>query len=186
MRNPLIIIGAALAVVVALGAAYYFGTQAVRVPVEKDQASEPPPAPNTVASQPQPKSSGRFTVGEVVEFEHGSVRVYDYQDDVQANTGFGTTLEPGNKFAAIDVEGCNRDSEAPISVNVFEFSLAMPDNTRVQPTGLPAVEPDLHNPVNLQRGECVRGWMSFQVLQEATPAAIVFASSSGTTARWDI
>ena len=145
---------------------------------EKEPASNPPPAPR--------EPSRPLTIGELAEFEHGTVRVHDYQDDVQANTGLGSILQPGNKFAAVDVEVCNRDSDAPISMNAFEFALVMPDNTRIQPTGLPAVEPDLHNPANLQRGECIRGWISFEVPQEANPAGVAFMSSRGSTARWDI
>lgn len=183
MRKPIIVIGVALVVVAALGVAYYLGTQTMRETSEKDlagkePASNPPPAPRG-PSPPLP-------LGESAQFEHGSLRVYDYQDDVQANTGFGPILEPGNKFSAIDVEGCNRDSDAGISIDAFEFSLSMPDNTRVQPTGLPAVQPDMHNPVTLQRGECIRGWLSFQVPQETSPTIVLFNSKSGSTARWDI
>jgi hypothetical protein len=183
MRKPIIVIGVASVVVAALGVLYYLGTQTVQESAEKElaekePASNPPPAPT---APPRP-----LALGESVDFEHGSLRVYDYQDDVQANTGFGPILEPGNKFSAIDVEGCNRDSDAGISIDALEFSLSMPDNTRVQPTGLPAVQPDMHNPVTLQRGECIRGWLSFQVPQETSPTIVLFNSKSGSTARWDI
>jgi|SRR5215203_1831430 len=184
MRKPIIVVGVALLVVVALGAAYYLGSQTVRETAEKESvdkeqpASSPPPAPR--------EPSRPLAIGETAQFEHGTVRVYSYQDDVQANTGFESILQPGNKFAAIDVESCNRDSDAPIGVDAFEFALVMPDNTRIQPTGLPAVEPDLHNLATLQRGECIRGWISFEVPQESNPAGVAFMSNRGSTARWDI
>ncbi len=81
--------------------------------------------------------------------------------------------DPGNEFVAIDVEGCtSNDLEEPASLNPRDFALQIPDNTRlVADTGFR--EPAL-NATTLFAGDCVRGWVTFQVPQGITPQFIVF------------
>ncbi len=64
------------------------------------------------------------------------------------------------------------------------FDLQMPDNTRLQPT-VPAIDPILPA-TDLLPGECVRGNVTFEVPQEATPDHVVFEKMSGETAKWAI
>lgn len=85
--------------------------------------------------------------------------------------------EPGFRFAAIDVEGCAApDLEGSAGLNPFDFSLQMPDNTRLE-TDIGVKEPTL-NDTTLPPGDCVRGWVTYQVPEGQTPTSVIFTASS--------
>lgn len=85
--------------------------------------------------------------------------------------------EPGFRFAAIDAEGCaNPDSETSANLSPYDFSLQMPDNTRLNGDFF-AREPALEATTVLP-GDCVRGWVTYQIPEGEAPASVVFTGSS--------
>ncbi len=117
--------------------------------------------------------------GESVAFPSGfKVTLHSYSSPVQAdndNEFFRWKPDAGKKFATIDVEGCAGSSlgDERRSLGMMDFSLTMPDNTRVGPTYPSVVEPAL-NGTNLLPGECVRGLVTFQVPKGQHPSYVRF------------
>jgi hypothetical protein len=107
-------------------------------------------------------------------------KMYQYYGQVPAQNEF---MRPKGvmEFGAIDVEGCANDDAQSFSLNPFYFNLQMPDNTRSEST-MPAAEPEL-NHTELAPGECVRGYVTFEVPQGQTPIAIYFKPMGGESSR---
>ncbi|MEX2158412.1 MAG: DUF4352 domain-containing protein [Dehalococcoidia bacterium] len=112
-------------------------------------------------------------VGEAQETSSGNtMRIYAYEAPVPSTNEF-LAPDPGNVFAAIDVEGCTSSSpSASMSVNPFEFRLQLPDNTRIEPT-FSGREPAL-NGTNLLANDCVRGFVTFEIPEGTTPSYVVY------------
>ncbi len=127
--------------------------------------------------------SNNLNVGDTAKLGEGRIRVYQYYGQVPAQNDF---MRPkgGMEFGAIDVEGCANNDAQRFSLNPFYFNLQMPDNTRSEST-MPAAEPEL-NHTELAPGECVRGYVTFEVPQGQTPIAIYFKPMGGESARWNI
>jgi len=124
------------------------------------------------------------SVGEKVGLPGGdSVKVYSYAPDISPSNPF-SKAQPGTSFSAIDVDGCaggqRRDAGV---VNPFEFTLLMPDGSRVQ-TSIPVKDPGL-NVVPLDPGACIRGFVTFETPSGATPKAVVL-EAGGTTVTWRV
>ncbi|MEX1254911.1 MAG: DUF4352 domain-containing protein [Dehalococcoidia bacterium] len=124
-----------------------------------------PTASPTVAEQP--------SIGDKVEASGGiSLIVYSYDAPVTSANEFSRP-DPGNIFAAIDVEMCTgANPPESASVNPFDFRLQMPDNSRLEP-GISAKEPEL-NSTNLLANDCVRGWVTFEVPEGVAPQFVVY------------
>ena len=102
--------------------------------------------------------------------------VHSYESPIPPPDDY-TKPDPGKAFAAIDVEGCaNPDTNESTGLNPYDFTLQMPDNTRLEPD-IGAKEPAL-NDTTLTPGDCVRGWVTFQVPQGQKPKFVVFTGSS--------
>ena len=127
--------------------------------------------------------SNNLNVGDTARLREGRIRVYQYYGQVPAQNEF-MRPEGGMEFGAIDVEGCANDDAQRFSLNPFYFNLQMPDNTRSEST-MPAAEPEL-NHTDLAPGECVRGFVTFEVPQGQTPVAIHFRPIGGESARWNL
>lgn len=85
--------------------------------------------------------------------------------------------EPGFEYAAADIEACaSPDLEGSVDLNPAAFNLQMPDNTRVE-TDVGVKEPSLDF-TTLPPGDCVRGFVTFQVPQGETPTYLIFTGSS--------
>lgn len=82
---------------------------------------------------------------------------------------------------SIDVEGCTGDDDSS-SLNPFDFTLQMEDNTRLEPSGEQR-EPALHH-TELLAHDCVRGFVTFEI-GESPPAFVVF-SGAADIAKWEI
>jgi Domain of unknown function (DUF4352) len=82
--------------------------------------------------------------------------------------------EPGNVFAAIDVEACAgpNQPEGTWDVNEFDFILAFPDNTRRDPA-FAGIEPAFTFS-SLRAGDCIRGFISFEVPEEQGPTSVLY------------
>jgi len=157
---------------------------------EKSADSEDTKVENTQPLQDSAPSEQEFRLGETATFRYGdTTTVYSYVSSDQSANEF---IQPkaGNHFAVIDVEICAGSGEVigpsgntQLSINPFQFSLQMPDNTRIEPTLLASPEPALPA-ANLSAGECVRGNLGFEVPQGQTPN---FVLQEGTpSAKWAI
>lgn len=92
--------------------------------------------------------------------------------------------EPGFEYNAADIEACaSPDLKGSADFNPFDFGLQMPDNTRLQPH-VGVKEPAL-NLTTLPPGDCVRGYVTFQVPQGGTPAYVIFSARS-TIIKWAV
>jgi hypothetical protein len=132
-------------------------------------------------------SQNRVSRGETVTLPSGlAVTAHSYSPSVQSDNEF-LQPEAGKKFVAIDVEGCAGSGlgDGEGSLNPFDFSLQMPDNTRIGPT-MPVVDPALHH-ADLLPGECVRGLVSFQVPKGQRPSYVRFDQIwPEEVARWSL
>lgn len=88
----------------------------------------------------------------------------------------------GNRFFTIDTEECAGAKSENVSSNPFNYALQMPDNTRVE-AGISAREPALHS-AQLAPGDCVRGWVTFEIPKDAKPNFVIFATGLYLRARW--
>src|SRR5215208_5580637 len=120
MRKPIIVVGVALVVVVALGAAYYLGTQMVRETAEKESvdkeqpASSPPPAPR------EPTTEDVVRAFEAEGLEVGEY--YDVEEDPEWGTGMlPKTMDSGTRFEIPDYKSIGGD---PATGDVFHFATA--------------------------------------------------------------
>ncbi len=138
---------------------------APEAPAETAETTEPPPP------SPTPPRASSLSVGDTGLAGLGNMlTVHAYETGV---TDEFFEPDPGNEFVAIDVEGCTRnDLEEPASLNPFDFQLQMPPNTRLV-ADIGIKEPVL-NATTLFAGDCVRGWVTFQVPQGITPQFIIF------------
>jgi hypothetical protein len=85
----------------------------------------------------------------------------------------------------MDVEQCATTDSA--YANEHQFSVSAPDNVRYQPQP-PWREPGWRTAGNLFAGDCVRGWVTFQVPAGQRPAYIEWKSGDlgggGGPLRW--
>jgi hypothetical protein len=108
---------------------------------EKSADSEDTKVENTQPLQDSVPSEQEFRLGETATFRDGeTTTVYSYVSPDQSANEF---IQPkaGNQFAVIDVEICAGSGEGigpsgntQLSINPFQFSLQIPDNTRIEPT----------------------------------------------------
>ena len=156
-----------------LAAAEIIGQECERVAVAEATPTPEPPAEPTATPEPTepPALSSDLKLGDTATTAIGNtLTVYSYEVPVVAEF---FEPDPGNAFAAIDVEGCAKaDLEAPASINPFDFELQMPDNTRRQ-ADIGVREPSL-NDTTLFAGDCVRGFVTFQVPAGVTPTVVIF------------
>lgn len=139
---------------------------------------EPKAQPGVVETTTTVTARPVFHVGDTVELPSGNqITVHALGDYVSGNQF--EKPDPGNKFVALDAEGCA--VKAAASLNPFQFELVMPDNTRQQISLMGSKEPGLHD-TDLMVGDCVRGWVVFEVPAGQTPAAVAFTGSTGV--RW--
>lgn len=115
--------------------------------------------------------------GEGIAFPSGfEVTVHSYSSPVKAegNEYWRWKPDEGKRFAVVDVEGCagNNLGDEERYLNPFDFSLQMPDNTRIVPT-MSVVDPALGH-TDLLPGDCVRGLVTFQVPKGQRPSHVRF------------
>ena len=94
-----------------------------------------------------------------------------------------TTPKAGMQFVAAEVQECAGPAGERFSPNRYDFELAMTDNTRVDP-GIEIQTPQLSSSPLLP-GDCIRGWVSFEMLTTATVKFIVY-SEGNASAKWRV
>ena len=109
--------------------------------------------------------------------------VYSYKAPGTSDNRF-TQPKAGFNFSSIDVQHCAGPGGDRFGPNRFDWELAMPDNTRLR-AGTNVTEPQLASSP-LGPGDCIRGWVSFEVPQSATPSHVVYKSVSTGAAKWRV
>lgn len=128
-------------------------------------ASFVPSSPTpTAAPSPTPTAQNIFHVGDKVQTAHGNFeQVFQIIRPYTQTGTFTFPADAGNEFAVADVELCAGPKGAGISANPYDYQLQMSDNSRVNAT-VPVKDPALNATTLTGPGDCVRGWVSFQVL----------------------
>jgi hypothetical protein len=157
--------------------------QKLEIKQEKQQKSSDRKQEKNENKKQEASQSNNLNVGDTAKLKDGRIRVYQYYPQVQSQNQF---MQPkaGMEFGAINVEGCANNDAQSFSLNPFFFNIQMPDNTRRE-AAFPVAEPPL-NHTDLAPGECVRGWVTFEVPQGQKPNAIYFKPMGGESARWNI
>jgi len=130
--------------------------------------------------QPNPTASAsiRLTIyrlGATAKSAKGTVTIHAYDGSVQPSNG--VVPESGDRFVAIDVEGCagkNADQNTGIEPLLFYLQLR---TEPIYPIDQVVKEPALHKTV-LAPGGCARGWITFQVPISSKPEYAFFRSLS--------
>lgn len=89
----------------------------------------------------------------------------------------------GMVFAAADVQECAGPAGEKFSPNRFDFELALSDNTRIR-AGVEVQAPQLASSPLLP-GDCIRGWVSFEVPAASTIRQVVYSTGSAS-AKWRV
>lgn len=92
-----------------------------------------------------------------------------------------STPKAGMQFASVEVQECAGAAGERFSPNRFDFELALTDNTRVR-AGIEVTTPQLASSPLLP-GDCIRGWVSFEVPTTGTVRHVVY-SEGNASAKW--
>jgi hypothetical protein len=129
-------------------------------------------AETTTTKAPPPET---FGIGSRVETSRGNfITLHAYEQPVVPPEFFEP--ESGQEYAAADVEFCaavdppESTGSSTYPVNPFDFELVMGDNTRRQ-ADMGVKEPTL-NHTEVAVGDCVRGWVTYQVPAGIRPASL--------------
>lgn len=116
------------------------------------------------------------TVGATIAVSRGTLTVHTYEQPAAVSVS-APTIQPraGHEFSAIDVEACNRTTQA-LALNPYQFSLEKRDHSRVHPAAATR-EPVLHE-TSVGPQDCVRGWITFAVRRHVVPRSVIFQSGS--------
>jgi hypothetical protein len=135
-------------------------------------------------STDSPTAMPAYAIGqEAITPAGSSLTVYTYEQPVVADSQFPSIEpDPGNEYAAIQVGSCVAATAMPTSIHAFYFELQMPDDTRRR-SSYPVREPAL-NSTELNTGDCIRGWVSFQVPVGTRPKLIIFSVDGGASVKW--
>jgi hypothetical protein len=139
----------------------------------------------SVSTSPPP-SGHRF--GESVPANSGFVAavVFGY---VQPAARDAAPAQAGHVWAAIDVQACAEPGTVfKVTVSDGPWSLRFADGTVVGPT----LADDPHfpqprypaTPTSLEAGECLRGWMVFEVPTDGRPDLVRYAPQGGSPIDW--
>ena len=143
-----------------------------------DSASSTAEETTTTATTAPPAGP---VVGDRVETSKGnSVTVFSYDQPTPAPA----TVEPrsGMEFATVDAEFCLGPEDNGYAVRSDYFELLMPDDTqRLAVTGVR--EPALIKTDLEEEGDCVRGYVTFEV-PVGERAAFVLGAGSQPPVRW--
>jgi hypothetical protein len=100
-----------------------------------------------------------------------SITVYSYESPVSGDPI--VPIEPGHVFAAIGVEACTSPDLGRTAIfGPSDFQLQMPDNTRAG--WAPLIKDPALLSTTLVPGDCVRGFVSFEIPEGVMPESAVF------------
>ena len=137
-------------------------------------------APSTTRATTPPTTEGPLGTTFTVNPGDRKITAYTFRASVTPTNSFFRP-KAGTQYAAGEVQECAGPAGERFSPNRFDFELAMTDNTRSR-AGIAVVEPELASSPLLP-GDCIRGWVSFEVLTGATVKHIVY-SAGNASAKW--
>lgn len=133
-----------------------------------------PPPTSTITPTAPPTPAPPVNVGQPAPGNGYTLTVQEVQDPVPPQQ----YLKPkeGSRWVAYDVSITNTGT-APLDYNPFYADLKTADNREHNP-GIGAAEPSLKSG-KLQPGETVRGWITFEIPNEAQPATFYYDPAFG-------
>jgi hypothetical protein len=147
--------------------------------VKAQSTSPPPPARSTTTLRTD------FALGDKVTTAEGNtVQARTFELPIKTTGAYPPRPAAGSQFGAADIEVCAvGDARAAGRLaNPPGYSVKFSDNTEAEGSlgqerkpGLPAR--------NLVPGECVRGWVSFEIPKTERPTFVAF-DFMGTAIRW--
>lgn len=114
------------------------------------------------------------------------ITVHSYKTPV-ASTNRYNRPEAGNILAAIDVQECAGpagEKFGPESPARFDWQLILPDGSLEGPAFADVQQPQLVAKP-LKGGDCIRGWVTFEVPTSGTPRFVAYDNAK-LSARWRI
>ncbi|MGH9023417.1 MAG: hypothetical protein ACRDV9_10025 [Acidimicrobiia bacterium] len=112
--------------------------------------------------------------------EGGSITVHALQ--LSAPGVKSARANAGNRFVAVDAEGCTGPKEVGLSFAPDYFELEIPGQANMAPAG------DVKRPAFvasvLSFGQCARGWITYEVPRAITPRSVVYEGAR--TIRWEV
>lgn len=108
------------------------------------------------------------------------ITAYTFRSPVTASNSY-TKPKDGFTFAAVEVQECAGPAGEKFTPNRFDFELALTDNTRVR-AAVEVMSPQMASSP-LLAGDCIRGWVSFEVPTGGTVRHIVY-SVGNASAKW--
>ena len=123
-----------------------------------------------------------FAMGDTGELRPGLfITVYSFEFPAE----FESVLpDDVSAFAVVDVEGCagSNPPQGVVGIEPIEFRIQRADEFHWHPTSI-TKEPALQE-TTLTPNECVRGYVTFLIQQEAEPAFVLFGGSANL--KWAI
>ncbi|WP_406156947.1 DUF4352 domain-containing protein [Streptomyces canus] len=140
------------------------------------QADETSPSPSPT---PSPE---KLKVGDTASISTSDAKftatVLKYQD--KGIKGVPEMLSAGQKWAALEVKVCNTGTDG-FGISPLVWSLAYADGARIEAAGMNAGElPQPLYPMDakVKVGDCVRGYIAFQVPQAGRPERVLYSPDS--------
>ena len=90
-------------------------------------------------------------------------------------------LKPGKQFASADVEVCAKEQ---IRENIFDFELGTSDNVRLSGSTRGTQPP--FGATDIAPGDCVRGYITYEIPQEAAPTYVHYDGPQDEMLRWEV
>ncbi len=147
-------------------------------------ADNPPPSP-TVSAPPTAPQFGQ-SVAAGTGFVAATVFGY-----TQPAADGAAPSQAGHVWAAVDAQACREPGSVfQVTVSSGPWSLRFPDGTSAAPSQ--ADDPHFpqprypDTPTALQPGQCLRGWIMFDVPQVGRPLAVRYAPQGGSPIDWPI
>lgn len=155
----------------------------VQQEAQRSAATAPSTTRATVpATTAPPTTEGPLGTTFTVSPGDRKITAFTFKPLVTATNTF-TTAKPGMQFAAAEVQECAGPAGERFSPNRFDFELALADNTRVR-AAIEVQAPQLASSPLLP-GDCIRGWVSFEMPSGATVRHVVY-SAGNASAKWRV
>jgi len=200
-------LGAALVLVVLIGVVVWIGFLVAglggggRAPA-RQTAAAPPPAGTAPAATSSPSHTAT-TAAPSTPAVHRVPAATLVDVDGEASTGIsraavqsfsvtnrgtdGRVADPGHKFVAVEIEVCSGPAGAPHGPSASLFQLVMADGSTGTPVpGLAVGTPNLLTQAGLRGGQCLTGYVGYEVSTSATPVAVTYSISGSTPVEWNL
>lgn len=147
-------------------------------------ANNPPASPTASAGPTGPRFGQSMAAGT------GFIAATVFGYTQPAATGAAPS-QAGHVWAAVDAQACRQPGSVfQVTVSEGPWSLHFPDGTSTPPTQ--ADDPQFPQPrypatpTPLQEGQCLRGWIMFDVPEVGRPLSVRYAPQGGSPIDWPI